>query len=77
LKKDVWYEWIVKLKYNFGLFVVLKGGKVEGLLHKSKIKVPDGIRWKDLYQIWDKIKVKVYDLSKATQDGKNVQFTQV
>ena len=77
LKKDVWYEWIVKLKYNFGLFVVLKGGKVEGLLHKSKIKVPDGIRWKDLYQIWDKIKVKVYDLSKATQDGKNVQFTQI
>ena len=77
LNKDVWYEWIVKLKYNFGLFVVLKGGKVEGLLHKSKIKVPDGIRWKDLYQIGDKIKVKVYDLSKATQDGKNVQFTQI
>ena len=32
------YTGYVKLKYNYGLFVTVKG--VEGLLHKSEITVP-------------------------------------
>jgi ribosomal protein S1 len=74
LSTDKYYEWIVKLKYNFWLFVVLKGGKFEWLLHKKKMKVPEGMNWKDVYQIWDKIKVKI---EKKTPDGKNMEFTQI
>lgn len=51
------FDGIVKLKYNYGLFVMVKW--VEGLLHKWSIKVPDGIARKDVYNIGDKIRVKV------------------
>ncbi len=74
LSTDKYYEWIVKLKYNFWLFVVLKWWKFEWLLHKKKMKVPENMNWKDVYQIWDKIKVKIL---KLTPDGKNMEFTQL
>lgn len=56
------YEGYVKLKYNYGIFVTVKG--VEGLLHKSQVKVPlklDPAEWKNIYQIGDKIRVKAQD----------------
>jgi len=76
LKKWVWYNWIVKLKYNYGLFVVLNWWNVEWLLHKKKIKVPDWIKWKDLYQIWDKIEVK-FDILKKIDWKEILEFTQI
>lgn len=54
------YEGYVKLKYNYGLFVVV--GEAEGLLHKKVIDCPDGINWKKLYEIGDPIIVKVEDI---------------
>lgn len=47
------YTGIVKLKYNYGLFVVV--GKTEWLLHKSKIALADR---KKTIQIGDTIEVK-------------------
>lgn len=49
------YEWYVKLLYNYGIFVTVKG--VEWLLHKKYIKAPNGVERKKFYNIWDKIKV--------------------
>jgi len=63
----------VKLKYNYGLFVIVKG--VEGLLHKNFVKVPDGINWKDVYNIGDKIRVKVSEF-KDINGEKKVVWTQ-
>jgi len=76
LKKDVWYDAVVKLKYNYWLFVVLNWWKVEWLLHKKKMKVPDWIRRKDMYQIWDKIKVK-FDVVKKINWETRIEFTQL
>lgn len=76
LKKDVWYDGIVKLKYNYWLFVVLEGWKIEWLLHKKKIKVPDWLKWKDMYQIGDKIKVK-FDTVKEVNGERRLEFTQI
>lgn len=51
------YDGYVKLKYNYWLFVTVQG--VEWLLHKSMIDVPANLDGrKDLYNIWDKIRVK-------------------
>jgi hypothetical protein len=51
------YEWYVKLKYNYGLFVTVQW--VEWLLHKTQIDVPVNLDGrKDLYNIGDKIRVK-------------------
>ncbi len=72
----VWerYDWYVKLKYNYWLFVTVKG--VEWLLHKSLVKVPDTLSsWKDLYVIWDKISVKV-DWFKEIEWEKKIVWTQ-
>lgn len=43
------YEGLVKLQYNYGIFVTVKG--VEGLLHKSQIKMSTtpGVDRKDMY----------------------------
>jgi len=76
LEKNVWYDAVVKLKYNYGLFVVLNWWKVEWLLHKKKIKVPDWIKRKDMYQIWDKIKVK-FDVVKEINWETRIEFTQL
>jgi hypothetical protein len=70
------YEGIVKLKYNYWLFVILPWGEVEWLLHKKKIKVPEWIRWKDLYNIGDKIKVKA-EKFKEVDWQKKVEWTQL
>jgi polyribonucleotide nucleotidyltransferase len=71
-----WYKGIVKLKYNYWLFVMLPWGKVEGLLHKKKIKVPEGVRWKDLYNIWDIIEVKAEKFKEIDWE-KRVEWTQL
>jgi hypothetical protein len=62
LDDDMWdiFEWIVKLKFNYWLFVV--AGKYEWLLHKKNIHLPEGINWKDYYNIWDTLRVKLIDL---------------
>ncbi|UFX83281.1 helicase HerA domain-containing protein [Candidatus Absconditicoccus praedator] len=65
-----WFDGIVKLKYNYGVFVIV--GENEGLLHKKKISVPDGVRWKDLYQIGDPIKVKAEDYKEVDGEQKIV-----
>lgn len=43
------YEGYVKLTYNYGIFVTVKG--IEGLLHKKQIKTPDNVDWKKYYNI--------------------------
>jgi len=49
------YEWYVKLMYNYGVFVTVKG--VEWLLHKNFIVVPDGVKFKNYYHVGDNIMV--------------------
>lgn len=58
LAKDHTYSGIIKLKYNYGLFVVVWA--VEWLLHKSKISDP--LRKKN-YQIGDMIDVRLDSIS--------------
>ncbi|MDO4713381.1 MAG: S1 RNA-binding domain-containing protein [bacterium] len=53
------YEGYVKLTYNYGIFVTVKG--VEGLLHKSQIKTPDGVDRKKYYNPGDKIIVLAHE----------------
>lgn len=58
IKLSNMYQWYVKLKYNYGLFVTVKW--VEGLLHKSQVVMPNGLpqeQWKWLYEIGDPIQV--------------------
>jgi len=59
IKKNERYQWYVKLKYNYGIFVTVKW--VEWLLHKNFIVAPDNIERKQYYNIWDKIRVKAMD----------------
>lgn len=73
LKVGESYEGYVKLIYNYGIFVTVKG--IEGLLHKKQIVVPDGIDWKKYFNIWDKILVKVYEF-KEINGEKRVVWTQ-
>ena len=68
------YEGYVKLSYNYGLFVTVKG--VEGLLHKKQIVTPEGVDWKKYYNIGDKITVKAYDF-KEIDGEKRVVWTQM
>lgn len=60
------YEWTVKLKFNYGLFV--EAWPYEWLLHKKNINLPEWVQRKDYFIIWDKIKVRVLELK--TLDGK-------
>lgn len=64
------YDGIVKLKYNYWLFVTVRG--VEWLLHKNMIKVPDGISRKDVYNIGDKIRVKANEYKEINGEKKVV-----
>jgi len=64
------FEWIVKLKFNYGLFVV--AGWYEWLLHKKNINLPEGISWKDYYNIWDKVRVKLVELKEVDGQKKAV-----
>lgn len=48
---------------------------VDGLLHKNFIKVPDGISWKDVYNIGDKIRVKAMEF-KEINGEKRIVWTQ-
>lgn len=68
------YDGFVKLKYNYGLFVTVKG--VEGLLHKNFVKAPEGIKWKDIYNIGDKIRVKAVEF-KDINGEKRVVWSQI
>lgn len=68
------YEWYVKLKYNYGLFVTV--GDMDGLLHKSTIDCPEGVSRKRLYEIGDPIIVQAREIKEV--DGKvSVVWTQV
>lgn len=69
IKTGEMYEGYVKLKYNYGLFVTVKG--VEGLLHKNFIKAPSGVQRKDFFNIGDKIMVKA-DSFKEIEGQKRV-----
>jgi hypothetical protein len=73
VKVGDWFDGIVKLKYNYGMFVMVKS--VEWLLHKNFIKVPDWISRKDIYNIGDKIRVKVAEF-KEVNGEKRVVWTQ-
>ena len=70
--EDVWdvFDWVVKLKFNYGLFVVTN--KYEGLLHKKNIHLPEGINWKDYYNIGDKVRVKLVQLKEVDGQVKAV-----
>lgn len=68
------YEGYVKLMYNYGMFVTVKG--VEWLLHKKQIISPEGVERKKYYNIWDKIKVKAHEF-KDINGEKRVVWTQI
>ncbi|MCK9466725.1 MAG: DUF87 domain-containing protein [Candidatus Absconditabacterales bacterium] len=73
IKLGNWYEGYIKLSYNYGMFITVKG--VEGLLHKNFIVVPEGVEWKKYYNIGDKIKVKAKEF-KMINDEKRVVWSQ-
>lgn len=75
LKKWRNYNGIIKLKYNFWVFVSLNWWRIEWLLHKSKMKIPEWLKWKEFYNIWDKVSVKL-DLIKEKNWEKTIEFTQ-
>lgn len=69
------YQWLVKLKYNYGIFVTVKG--VEWLLHKSQVANPTKVedrKW--LYEIGDKITVKAQEF-KLINEEKRVVWSQI
>ncbi len=68
------YDWVVKLKYNYWLFVMVWDD--EWLLHKKKINVPEWVKWKDMYEIWDPIKVKAEDFKDVNWE-KKIVWTQI
>lgn len=68
------YNWVVKLKYNYWLFVTINW--TEWLLHKSQIKIHEWVRWKDLYNIWDVIKVKLLEIKEVNWE-KKIVWTQL
>ena len=65
------YDGIVKLKYNYWLFVTVRW--VEWLLHKNMIKVPEWISWKDVYNIGDKIRVRATEHKEINGEKKIVR----
>ena len=64
------FEWVVKLKFNYGLFVV--AWWYEWLLHKKNINLPEWINWKDYYNIWDKVRVKLTEIKEVDGQKKAV-----
>jgi hypothetical protein len=68
------YEWLVKLMYNYGIFVTVKW--VEWLLHKSeidpKIIGPQGWERKDAYTIGDSITVYAKEFKEIDKEKKVV-----
>lgn len=72
-----WYQGYVKLIYNYGIFVTVKG--IDGLLHKSQVDVPDNLppdQWKDYYTPGDKIKVRA-DSFKMIDGDKKIVWSQL
>ena len=69
-----WYDWYIKLQYNYWMFITVKW--VEWLLHKNFIKAPDGVEWKKYYNIGDKIRVKAKEF-KEVNDEKKVVWSQI
>ncbi|MCF7834929.1 DUF87 domain-containing protein [Candidatus Gracilibacteria bacterium] len=65
------YEGYIKLSYNYGMFVTVKG--VEGLLHKNWIVAPDGVERKKFYNIGDKIKVKAKEFKEVNGEERVVR----
>jgi hypothetical protein len=55
------------------LFVITD--KYEWLLHKKNIKLPEWINWKDYYNIWDKVRVKLIQLKEVDGQVKAVWET--
>ena len=72
----VWqqYQWYVKLKYNYGMFVTVYG--VEWLLHKNFVSSPEWVSWKKVYEIGDPIQVTAMEF-KEIDGEKRVVWTQV
>jgi len=64
------FNWTVKLKFNYGLFVV--AWWYEWLLHKKNINLPEWINWKEYYNIWDSIRVKLIELKEVDGQKKAV-----
>ncbi len=67
------FDGFVKLKFNYGVFVNAQW--LEWLLHKSQMDVPEGTRWKDFYEIQDKVRVKVKEI-KEIDGEKKIVWTQ-
>jgi len=57
------YQWYIKLQFNYGLFVTVKG--VEGLLHKNHIICPEWVNWKKYFNVGDTITV----IAKGRKEG--------
>jgi len=73
ISNDIWdiFEWTVKLKFNYGLFVV--AGGYEWLLHKKNINLPEWINWKDYYNIHDKVRVRLLEIKEVDGQKKAVR----
>ena len=74
IKLGEWYDWYIKLQYNYWMFITVKW--VEWLLHKNFIKAPEWVEWKKYYNIWDKIRVKAKEF-KEVNDEKKVVWSQI
>lgn len=72
---EVWktYTWVVKIKFNYGLFVLV--GENDWLLHKSMMKLQEWVNWKKMYEVGDEIQVKFQGFNE-NQWGK-ILFTQI
>jgi ribosomal protein S1 len=64
------YDGYIKLSYNYGMFVTVKG--VEWLLHKNFIVAPEWVERKKYYNIGDKIKVKAKEFKDVNGEQKVV-----
>jgi hypothetical protein len=64
------YDGYIKLMYNYGMFVTVKG--VEVLLHKNFIVAPAGVERKKYYNIGDKIIVKAKEFKEINGEQKVV-----
>ena len=65
------FDGIVKLKFNYWVFVIIPWIG-EWLLHKTEMDVPEGVRWKDLFNVPDKIKVKIKEIKEVEGEIKLV-----
>ncbi len=64
------YDGYIKLSYNYGMFVTVKG--VEWLLHKNFILAPEWVERKKYYNIGDKIKVRAKEFKDVNGEQKVV-----